>query len=97
MKLIQGIRKFFKLSYINDDGYKQVYKPNNSHSNREGFVPEHRLVAARTAKRRLNSEDIVHHKDGDKLNNSANNLQITTKRGHYFIHHKRKGTKKSKF
>lgn len=31
---------------------------------------------------------VVHHKDGNKLNNDVSNLQILTKEEHYYLHKK---------
>lgn len=36
--------------------------------------------------RKLSSDEIVHHKDGNKLNNNPDNLEITNRREHMNIH-----------
>lgn len=46
----------------------------------------HREVMGQKIGRRLTSEDIVHHIDGDKLNNSPDNLLLTTRAEHMKIH-----------
>lgn len=35
----------------------------------------------------LTSDEIVHHIDGDKLNNDIENLQVVTREEHCKIHH----------
>lgn len=41
-----------------------------------GYVPEHRLVVARSLGRPLRKDETVHHIDGDKTNNALENLQL---------------------
>jgi hypothetical protein len=36
--------------------------------------------------RDLKPNEVVHHKDGNKLNNKKNNLEVMTKAEHYKIH-----------
>ena len=41
-----------------------------------GYIPEHRLVMAKALSRALNSNETVHHIDGNRLNNNIKNLQL---------------------
>jgi hypothetical protein len=55
--------------------------------NGTGYTFEHRLIAAKM----LGLSDLpshleVHHIDGDKTNNSPDNLAVTTKAGHQHLH-----------
>src|ERR1700704_1673581 len=50
-------------------------------------VFEHRLVMENHIGRRLGSKEIVHHVDGNKLNNDISNLRVMD-RGDHIRHHK---------
>ena len=46
----------------------------------------HRIVAEEMLGRRLRKGEIVHHKDGNKRNNSPDNLEVMTQSEHMHIH-----------
>ncbi len=46
----------------------------------------HRLVAEKMLGRKLEYDEVVHHKDGDKTNNHPSNLEVMT-RGEHTKHH----------
>jgi len=55
--------------------------------NGAGYTFEHRLIAAKMLGLENLPEHLeVHHIDGDKTNNSPDNLAVTTKRGHRYLH-----------
>lgn len=57
-------------------GYWQIYSPDHPRVTLAGYVAEHRLVVEKKLGRFLESSEVVHHIDGDRLNNSPENLQV---------------------
>jgi hypothetical protein len=62
--------------------YKELFKPNHPMSDKRGYVREHRYVMSESIGRILIKNEIVHHKDGNTLNNDINNLELMFKRDH---------------
>ncbi len=73
--------------YITKEGYKQVYRPDHPNARDNGFVSEH-IYNATNGKRVLGPDEVVHHKDENKLNNKKSNLQIMDRSEHSKLHKK---------
>ncbi|MFZ5559368.1 MAG: HNH endonuclease [Patescibacteria group bacterium] len=58
------------------NGYKFIKTDNHPTRSHNGYVPEHILVMEQNLNRILNSQEVVHHKDGNKLNNILSNLKL---------------------
>lgn len=63
------------------DGYIRIYDPS-----RKTRVLLHRFLYERHLGRRLAPYEIVHHKDGNNLNNDIFNLEVMTQNDHMRIH-----------
>lgn|SRR3990167_268819 len=66
-------------------GYVTIYAPNHPAAHRN-YVYEHRLVMEKKLGRYLDSSELVHHVNHDKLDNRPQNLQLVTRSHHINIH-----------
>jgi len=57
-------------------GYSMTLAPNHPFVNKMRYVMTHRLVMEKHLGRYLQPHEIVHHKDGNKLNNNIENLEL---------------------
>lgn len=58
---------------------------------------EHRRIMERVLGRKLRKGETVHHKDGDKLNNSIDNLEVIYNKDHARMHALKNGLGKDRF
>mgnify|MGYP006921294956 CR=1 FL=1 len=79
------------VSICSGGGYKYARtKPLHPKANSNGLYPLHRVLAENKIGRQLKSDEVVHHKDGNKENNKISNLVVLTRSAHSKEHHKPK-------
>jgi hypothetical protein len=61
---------------VDRDGYILFRAPKHPYANAAGYIREHRLVMEGIVDRFLRPEEVVHHRDGVKSNNSPDNLEL---------------------
>lgn len=57
-------------------------------------ITEHRYVMEQFLGRKLNKSEVVHHKDGNRLNNKLSNLELTNHSDHMKLHNEERRMKK---
>lgn len=55
-----------------------------------GYAYEHRLIAEEKLQRRLNKGEMIHHVDGNKENNAAENIVICSSIAEHRLNHRKK-------
>jgi hypothetical protein len=60
---------------ISKGDYNYAIVRDHPHSTKNGYVLEHRIVVENEIGRILNSNEVVHHRDGNKKNNKISNLE----------------------
>lgn len=68
-------------------GYREVFSPEHPKADYQGRVPEHMVLVEGWMGRSLRADEIVHHINMDKLDNSRANLSVLHKSDHAKIHH----------
>jgi len=75
-KLIGEIANHWKGGKTIIDGYVHIYSPDHPNKRKDKYVCEHRLIMEKKIGRYLDKKEVVHHIDGNRLNNNINNLKL---------------------
>lgn len=74
-------------SYIDAHGYRMVHIGGERETvNWNHYRKEHIVVMEQSIGRELAKDEVVHHVDGNKLNNELDNLWLTDHKGHRTAH-----------
>lgn len=69
------------------NGYRIVYMPKHERAFTNGTVYEHVLVAEKILGRKIKPCEVIHHKDFNRLNNSADNLIVFASKSEHVRFH----------
>jgi len=87
---VQDKKKPLKRSDRIHAGYKFIYLPDHPAARKSknwlGYVLEHIVVVEKMIGRRLREDELVHHLDGDTVNNVPTNLLVLLKSQHMKLH-----------
>lgn len=72
----------FKGFSINSQGYKLIYCPDHPKADKRKYVREHVLEAEKILGRFLLPFEVIHHINGNRLDNTLQNLYLLPKREH---------------
>ena len=70
--------------------YVLIHNPSHPYASSHGYVREHRLVMESMIGRYLAPEEVVHHKNGNTLDNNPDNLELFASNGEH-LHHELSG------
>jgi len=69
------------------EGYIRFYMPGHPSACSAGYIYEHRYVMEQLIRRFLLSNEVVHHKNGDKKDNRIENLELLNNQSEHCNYH----------
>jgi len=72
---------------IKESGYILIWTPEHPNRNKQGYVPEHRLVMEKHLGRYLHPKEVVHHINEIVNDNRLENLQLFKNNGEHMSYH----------
>lgn len=71
-------KKMKKKGYFFENGYKRVLIPYSERTDSNKYIMEHRLIMENHLGRKLKDDEIVHHKNKNRMDNRISNLEVMT-------------------
>lgn len=65
--------------HLTEEGYKLIYKKGHPNASKNGYILEHKYIMSENLGRPLKKEEIVHHLNGIRNDNSLDNLELWSK------------------
>ena len=79
------------ISECKSGGYMYAHtKPLHPKANGKGLYPSHRIIMENYLKRYLDENEVVHHVNGNKIDNTLSNLKVLENDQHTAMHRKDK-------
>ena len=95
------LSRWWKGGRIYERGYKMILVDDHPNAVLKGsglkYVREHRLVMEKHLGRYLTNDEVIHHKNGDPLDNRIENLEIMTNSEHSSMHRKEEWKRKKDY
>jgi len=76
------LHHFWKGGVVQKNGYKYI----KVKSGKDGYLAEHRKIIEEFLGRKLKKDELIHHIDGNRLNNNIENLILCSLKEHFVIH-----------
>ncbi len=91
-KAMKGHRPYhFKGGRLTHRGYKYVLTKSHPSCDRDGYVPEHRLIMEASIGRFLTGTEVVHHINGNRGDNRIENLELHASQASHMQQHRKNG------
>jgi hypothetical protein len=76
--------------FVTADGYVKVLIGDHPWPRRYHYMFEHVKLVEAFLGRRMRPDETIHHKDGNRQNNAAENLELIVREAHMSLHARRK-------